>query len=355
MKDLGIIKSKDDFHHLGHNMVSYGLLSDAASNADIVKKAIGHHIVFIGYSDYGGDIFDKLCCREICRKVDGQKLDPDTVLHENTPYNGEQMLVLGELADRIVEARYDLYRIADAIGFDLDDELTKLEYEYVTSAADYMIDDFKRDGIEVTDEDRDFIFDWLEQNGHSTSNDWDFNSQELEKAFKERKGVADEVRESADDIVAAKLVYDKDADSYLLLTSAGDEISIGSVEDAQEYCQLHGMTLVSDKPEPLTESMFGHPTALEYSMVSARENAKKIIENTKKIQALLDTLDTSDTDSKEFKVKYDGGNLLWLIEQEANLIVTHSENLRDKLSAADKAYAADMELVKKAASQGAEQ
>jgi len=354
MKDLGIIKEKNDFHRLGHNMVSFGTLDDGAANEEIVSKAVGHHIIYFGYSDYGGDIFEKLCCQSVCAKVDKQEIDPDTVLHENTAYSGEQMLVLGELADKIAEANNDPYRIADAIGFDLDEDLTKLEYKYITNAVDYMVTEFQNDGLEVTEEDREFMFEWLEQNGRSTANDWDFNSQELEKVFKEeRKGVS-ELRESVSDIVAAKVVYDKDADSYTLMTTAGDEISIGSVEDAREYCRKHGLSLVSDDAETLTESTLGYPTALEYSMVSARENAKKIIENAKKIQSLLETLESSDMDSKEFKVKYDGGNLLWLIEQEANLIVEHSESLKDKLAAADKAYAEDMELVKKASSQSAE-
>ena len=345
MKDLGIIEEREDIFRLCHNMVSHGLLSEMADDKAMVERAVGHHAVFFGYSNYGGDIFDKLCCRAVMRR-DAFR---DFAIHETTSYDGEQMVVFGTLADNIADAGNDPYLVADALGMDLDEDMTRLEYEYVSKAVEHVSGELKADGVELDDEDVEFMYEWLEANGKPAANDWDFDSAALEKAIRERKGVSESAKGAAPSAaVVAKLVYDKGESMYYLLTSLGDEIALGSPDGARDYCDRHGMALVSPKAEIVDESSSAYPTAAEYSMVSSRESARSILENVGRLREALGAMEGIDAEKKA-----ECENLLWLVEQDARLIVKHGESLRDSLDGAESAYAQDMELVRKANAQSA--
>ena len=181
MKDLGVVKSHLNIYNLCSSYMSYGNLSDGLKNEELVNKAINHHVIAFGYSDYGGDEFDTICCNAI-KNLE----EENTYLYEITSYNGAQALVFGELADKISKANYDLYEVCDALKIDLDEEMTNLEEEYITQAIDYM-KSFLKDDYTLTEEDDEWLRNWMLNNGNSDATYWDYSASKCEEDFKEFK------------------------------------------------------------------------------------------------------------------------------------------------------------------------
>lgn len=181
MKDLGVVKSQLNIYSLCSSYLSYATLSDGLNNEDLINNALNHHVIAFGYSDYGGDIFDKICCNAI------KNLEiENSFLYEITSYNGAQALIFGELADKISKANYEPYGVGDALKIDLDEEMSNIETEYINEAIDYM-KSFLKDEYTLTDEDDEWLHNWLINNGSADATYWDYSASKCEEDFKAYK------------------------------------------------------------------------------------------------------------------------------------------------------------------------
>ena len=348
MKDLGIIKSRSDMFDLCHNYISYSTLNEGAKDDELVSKALNHHAYAFGYSDYGGDEFDTLCCNAI-----KDMLGEEPSLYETTSYNGAQAIIFGELADKVAEAEYDPYDVAKALHFDLDLEMSKLEDKYINEAIDLMKETLE-DDYNLTEEDEEWLYNWLVNNGKPDATFWDFSSSKCEEDFaeyKEEKGdgkrdddddeYADEsVTEDVDTMTVGRLVCDKDSGICSILMDNGDSMDVNSKEDAKAFCKKHNIKLIGESVDE--DSMDDHyPTAEEYALVVCRERAKKSRILIDKLREMLS--EAIDSQNVDLNTEINDALRQLDLNQKAMIEQTSNKNL----SGADKMYQDDMALVDK--------
>lgn len=252
MKTFGIIEDKEDIFRKLHGYVSYALLNEASENEELLKVAIGHKAAYFGYSDYGGDIFDRCCC-------DFKKLEENTFIYENTAYSGAQMVVFGDKADAIVAAENGnnpLYDVADILGFDLDWKLSEVENEEIDDAINNVIhDDIKREMLKDTDEqdytftpeDDEWIREWLIDHGSSQATLYDWSGRDLVDAYVEWKKGGGKTEESADsngaEMKDAAISVDKETGTCTLTFGNGDVVDFNTVDDAKAFCEKNNCVI----------------------------------------------------------------------------------------------------------------
>ena len=255
MKTFGIIEDKEDIFRKLHGYVSYSLLKEASENEELLKVAIGHKAAYFGYSDYGGDIFERCCC-------DFKKLEENTFIYENTVYSGAQMVVFGDKADAIVAAETGnnpLYDVADILGFDLDWKLSEVENEEIDDAINNVHDDIKREMLKDTDEqdytftpeDDEWIRDWLINHGSSQATSYDWNGSDLVDAYvewkKKKENGSGKTEESADgrtdEPIYATIKVDKETGTCVLTFGNGDTVDFNNVNDANKFCEKNNCVL----------------------------------------------------------------------------------------------------------------
>lgn len=275
MKTFGIIEDKEDIFRKLHGYVSYSLLKEASENEELLKVAIGHKAAYFGYSDYGGDIFDRCCC-------DFKKLEENTFIYENTAYGGAQMVVFGDKADAIVAAETGnnpLYDVADILGFDLDWKLSEVENEEIDDAINNVIhDDIKREMLKDTDEqdytftpeDDEWIREWLINHGSPQATSYDWNGSDLVDAYvewkKKKENGSGKTEESADgrndELNVATIDVDKETGTCVLTFGNGDTVDFNNVNDAKKFCEknncvLNGLDECSNGAKAVTERTDG--------------------------------------------------------------------------------------------------
>lgn len=322
MKDLGVIKEREDLFRNCHDYITYGTLKDCSENEELVVKSLGHHAAYFGYSDYGGDIVDRIAIAALVRE------HGDEIMHEDTAYSGEQTIVVGTLADDIVASLGDPYRIADAIGFDLDEEVTKVEDELIRSAVALMMDDFKRE-YDCTADDEDFLYEWLTENGQPTATSWDFNSRECEEAFQEHKGVSPKSESANSDFQVARLVCNGDGGICTILLDDGDTIEMGSREDAQRFCEGHGIRLLTESRSSVNEGAFDdYPTFDEYFRSYVGAKTKDMKKSVKALQSIVDEHIPSDDLEGKDAANALIGEILANLSAFSEMLDNHRENDR---------------------------
>lgn len=189
MKDLGIADTDGEFEGL----VSRATVSDRGreeilSNGVLREKAIGHHVYEFCYTDYGGDVLDKIVASDV---LDHHLAEDGSfpAYHEPTSYDGANCLVFGQVADDIHDEGDDPYGIARVLGFDLDDELGNLQENYVREALDAGLeDDVKSEfGLDdLSEEQIGWLWDWLYERADIHANSLDFSTRQILEDFGRR-------------------------------------------------------------------------------------------------------------------------------------------------------------------------
>jgi len=168
-------------------------------------EVVGHRFVATAYTSYGGDEYSALLARKFreIAKAGGP------AICEDTSYEGENAILFGEKADEMCEGKGDIYKEYAPLG-DLDDDMTRFETELIDDAVEYIDDD--SDIGSLTDDEREFMFDWLANHGRPTATEWDFSWSDMEKALKEFRGEdgekVDTDAETAEEEVAKEVSED---------------------------------------------------------------------------------------------------------------------------------------------------
>ena len=144
---------------------------------EIKDKVVGHAAVNAAFTDYGGDFTDALVYRK-AKEIEGAE-DGRIAFAEPTSWNGGNAIILGELADEMRDGykQNDLYGMYKPLG-DFDEDTSRLEYEYTQKAIENCYGD-------CTDDEKEFLSDWLYNNGRLMATELDFDGVACDKALEE--------------------------------------------------------------------------------------------------------------------------------------------------------------------------
>lgn len=146
----------------------------------------GHRIVCAGFTDYGGDLTDKLvydAATEIYHN-DGPAYT------ETTSWNGGNAIVFGEIADKMCEKKnYDIWDWFEPLG-DFEEKYTELQDKFVSDEVNRI----KRDADygELTDDEEHEIYNWLVDNCNMLATQVDYRGSDLDEFVEEMRANAKE-------------------------------------------------------------------------------------------------------------------------------------------------------------------